>query len=224
MEVPGVVGLTRNEAKERLAGAGFEFGVRPREISEEDKGKVLEQSVAAGKKAQEGSTILLAVGVGSARVVVPDIEDASLAKGMIARAGLRPGSWKEDPNASVPAGVVIEQDPVEGSKVEPGTPVDLVVSTGPAKTSIPEVSGLSVEEAARILTEAGCTVTDVIERPSSRPSGTVVGTDPPIGTSVQEGTPVTIIASGGGGGDTPSFFNGGGGYSGDGGSYAGDQY
>ena len=63
-EVPRVVGLSAEEAKERLEEAGFEFEPRPRESSEEDAGKVLEQSVEGGKEAEEGSIILLAVGTG----------------------------------------------------------------------------------------------------------------------------------------------------------------
>ena len=63
-EVPRVVGLSAEEAKERLAGAGFESEPRPRESEEEDAGKVLEQSVAGGEEAEEGSIILLAVGTG----------------------------------------------------------------------------------------------------------------------------------------------------------------
>lgn len=138
-EVPRVVGLTENEAKERLQRAGFEAGVRPRESSEEDAGRVLEQSVAAGKEVEEGSTILLAIGAGTGEVVVPDLEDASRARGMIAEADLRLGSWEEGvPSTSVPAGAVIEQNPVEGTRVEPGTLVDLVVSTGPGQISVPE--------------------------------------------------------------------------------------
>ena len=62
--VPQVVGLSAEEAKKRLDEAGFESEPRPRQSSEEDADKVLEQSVAGGKAAEEGSIILLAVGTG----------------------------------------------------------------------------------------------------------------------------------------------------------------
>jgi beta-lactam-binding protein with PASTA domain len=52
--VPAVIGLGAQEARERLAAAGFEVGVRYREGTEGGNGKVLEQSVAGGKEADEG--------------------------------------------------------------------------------------------------------------------------------------------------------------------------
>jgi hypothetical protein len=63
-EVPDVLGLSAEEAEARLAEAGFESERRPRESSEEDAGKVLEQSVDGGKEVEEGSILLLAVGTG----------------------------------------------------------------------------------------------------------------------------------------------------------------
>jgi beta-lactam-binding protein with PASTA domain len=47
------VGLTEQEARRRLADAGFEIEVRHRESSAEDTGKVLEQSIPGGKVAEE---------------------------------------------------------------------------------------------------------------------------------------------------------------------------
>jgi PASTA domain len=49
VKVPGEVGLTEQEARRRLADAGFEIEVRYRESSAEDTGKVLEQSIPGGK-------------------------------------------------------------------------------------------------------------------------------------------------------------------------------
>src|SRR5215204_749397 len=69
VKVPGVEGLTEQEARERLAEAGFDTEVRDRTSPEEDDGssssssRVLEQSVPGGNEAaEEGSKILLTVG------------------------------------------------------------------------------------------------------------------------------------------------------------------
>lgn len=63
-QVPEVEGLTEEAATQRLQEAGFEAQTRPRQSSAQDAGLVLEQSVADGNRAEEGSTILLAVGTG----------------------------------------------------------------------------------------------------------------------------------------------------------------
>ncbi len=65
------------------------------------------------------------------RVQVPDLIYASTAETDLAAAGLKLGRQDEAPSDTVPVGVVSEQDPVEGTEVEEGTAVDIVVSTGP---------------------------------------------------------------------------------------------
>lgn len=64
VEVPRVAGLEQRAATERLDQAGFDAESRSRQSTEEDADLVLEQSVPAGDEAEEGSTILLAVGSG----------------------------------------------------------------------------------------------------------------------------------------------------------------
>ena len=53
VEVPAVEGLSGQEVRKRLDRAGLQVEVRSRESSEEDTGRVLEQSVASGKKTKE---------------------------------------------------------------------------------------------------------------------------------------------------------------------------
>jgi eukaryotic-like serine/threonine-protein kinase len=64
-------------------------------------------------------------------VQVPELYYASEAEGALTDAGLKLGDRKEASNDTVPAGVVIEQDPEAGTTVEEDTAVDIVVSTGP---------------------------------------------------------------------------------------------
>ncbi|MGH3148015.1 MAG: protein kinase domain-containing protein, partial [Rubrobacter sp.] len=64
VEVPFVEDLGENEARDRLEKAGLGTVVRSRQSYEEDAGQVLEQSVPAGEKVEEGSRILLAVSSG----------------------------------------------------------------------------------------------------------------------------------------------------------------
>jgi serine/threonine protein kinase len=68
-------------------------------------------------------------------VLVPDLYYASEAAGALNNAGLQLGNWTDVPNEVVPAGVVVETNPLEGTQVEQGTAVDIVVSTGPAQAA-----------------------------------------------------------------------------------------
>ena len=66
-----------------------------------------------------------------ATVQVPELYYASEAESTLADAGLEIGNWNEASDDTVPAAVVIAQDPEAGTTVEEDTAVDIVVSTGP---------------------------------------------------------------------------------------------
>jgi serine/threonine-protein kinase len=90
-------------------------------------------------------------------------------------------------NDTVPVGQVIAFDPAAGTQVERGANVNVQVSKGP--NVIPDVSRLSVADAADALQKAGYVVAGV----DGNPTRTVVGTNPPAGTPAKQGTGVTII-------------------------------
>lgn len=133
IEIPSVKNLGEQKARERLDNAGFQVEVRHRESPEEDAGKVLEQSVAGGNEAREGSKIVLTVGEGPQVASVPDLVGLtySEAEGELERAGLPLGGVEEVPSETVPAGVIVSQDPQAGSTLERGSYVYLTTSVGP---------------------------------------------------------------------------------------------
>ncbi|MDP8900581.1 MAG: PASTA domain-containing protein [Actinomycetota bacterium] len=204
-EVPRVVGLTEGEARERLAEEGFGVAVERRASAERDEGRVLEQSVSAGKEARRGSRVALAVGDGRTSVEAPDLVGmrASEAEEELRRAGLKLGERRESPSRDVPEGEVVAQKPAAGEEAKRGAEVDLTVSSGPPESGeadrveIPDVSGLGVEEATELLRGAGYEVAGTRREPSSEPEGAVIGTDPPTGQAVASGTPVILVVSDG---------------------------
>jgi eukaryotic-like serine/threonine-protein kinase len=133
VKVPGVEGLTEQAARERIADAGFEVGVRRQESSQEDSGRVLEQSVPGGKEVEEGSKILLTVGEAPEVARVPDLVDLSYteAETKLEEAGLLLGGVEEAPSETVPAGVITKQDPPAGTTLDPNSYVYLTTSVGP---------------------------------------------------------------------------------------------
>ncbi len=64
-------------------------------------------------------------------VRVPRLVYAATAESDLAAVGLKLGRQDEALSDTAPAGVVTEQDPAEGTEVEEGTAVDIVVSMGP---------------------------------------------------------------------------------------------
>jgi eukaryotic-like serine/threonine-protein kinase len=136
VKVPGVEGSTGQEARERLAEAGFDTQVRPQASPEEDSGRVLEQTVPGGKE-EEGSKTLLTVGEAPEVARVPDLVGLSYpeAENKLDEAGLLLGGVREAPSETVPAGVIMKQDPQSGTTLDPNSYVYLTTSVGPPDTA-----------------------------------------------------------------------------------------
>ncbi|HEX5974462.1 MAG TPA: Stk1 family PASTA domain-containing Ser/Thr kinase, partial [Rubrobacteraceae bacterium] len=133
VKVPGVEGSTEQEARERLAEAGFDTEVRDRTSPEEDAGRVLEQSVPGGNEAEEGSRILLTVGSKAPEVAkVPDLVGLSYpeAENKLDEADLLLGGVEEATSETVPAGEIMKQDPRSGTTLDPNSYVYLTTSVG----------------------------------------------------------------------------------------------
>jgi excisionase family DNA binding protein len=80
-------------------------------------------------------------------VEVPDLIGMALpeAEDELAEAGLKLGAWNEIPNYEVPVGRVVVQGPQASEEVDPETPVDVIVSSGPPLYQ-PEVPVSNIDE------------------------------------------------------------------------------
>ena len=74
------------------------------------------------------------------------------------KAGLQP-SEREENSDTVEKGRVISVSPTEGQKVDKGSSVTLVVSSGKPQADVPDVTGKSFDEAQSTLQAAGFKVT-----------------------------------------------------------------
>lgn len=93
-------------------------------------------------------------------------------------------------------GTVIAQDPLPGQMSEPGSTVSVTVSLGPRVGSVPDVIGLSEEQARGILQGSGYEG-EVIWVDDEAGVGEVVGTRPAPGTPVELPGHVTLLVSAG---------------------------
>jgi serine/threonine-protein kinase len=132
---------------------------------------------------------------GSETVAVPYVVGISqaLAVNEITDAGLTP-QVRRVSNSDVEEGVVISQNPTEGTRVDKETVVRIDVSSGKPEVTIPSVVGQSAEDAVAELTRAGL-VAQVVEINSDRDEGTVTAQSPGAGIVVVEGTQVRINVS-----------------------------
>jgi serine/threonine-protein kinase len=132
---------------------------------------------------------------GASPISVPFVEgkQQSLAVQEVTEAGLEPEVRKQ-PNENVDVGRVFDQDPVAGTRVDKGTTVVIFVSSGKAKTTVPDVVGSTRDEAVAALTAANLKVS-VFEVYSETAPGTVTAQKPPAGTRLTVGETVQINVS-----------------------------
>ncbi|MGY1848057.1 MULTISPECIES: Stk1 family PASTA domain-containing Ser/Thr kinase [unclassified Blastococcus] len=94
-----------------------------------------------------------------AQVTVPAFAglDQATAEQRITEAGLAVGDVTTEASATVPEGQVVSSTPPSGARVDAETPVDLVVSAGPDTILVPNVVGLTEDQARANLEQAGFT-------------------------------------------------------------------
>jgi serine/threonine-protein kinase len=130
-------------------------------------------------------------------LVVPRVLGLPLAEARRDIAAARLGTIDNgsEPHYSAPIGTVIWQDPPPGLVAPANLRVALVVSAGPPRVPVPDVAGLDVELARRLITAAGLTVGQVEQVQAAVPTGLAMMTRPPAATTVAPGTRVALVVS-----------------------------
>ena len=194
--VPGVTGKQEAEATITLHEAGFEVSVDQVE-NDIPEGEVIEQDPSAESEAEKGSTVAITVSLGPGTVKVPRVNGLSVAD---ARRALEDKGFETEvetrTSSSVPDGKVIGSNPSQGSRIAPGSTVELIASTGVKTAVVPNVLGLDRVSATTQLRRAGFVV-NANPRDSDEPEDQVLEQDPPAGEEVKIGTEITITYSSG---------------------------
>ena len=194
-EVPDVSGDPADEAQQTLEDAGFDVTATDQSSADVEAGIVIDTDPAAGESVQAGSEITMYVSSGVKQVAVPPLVGLTLgtAAQRIAAKGLEYNSTEEESDR--PAGEVISQSPDAGTKVDPGSTIEMVVSSGQPDTSVtvPSVVGKTQSEAESMLTGLGLVVTVQDQDTTIEPQdGRVIDQSPDSGTSLPAGSQIVI--------------------------------
>ena len=136
------------------------------------------------------------------KAVVPDViaMTRERATGLVRQAGLH---WrtKLEETTELPDGQIVSQFPMAGERMKRGSTVDLVIARAPATAGIPvpDVLGMTREEAERVLRGEGFRVNPVYSAGPLADLGKVVSQAPPAGAPVDRHTWVGIAVIGGSG-------------------------
>jgi len=192
--VPTVVGADQANAEAKLRQEGFRVDT-VQKTAEQPAGQVIGQDPTGGTKAKKGSTVTLTVSAGPQQVSVPQVVGltVSSARGRLQKAGLD-ASEREENSDTVAQGRVISVSPTEGQKVDKGSSVTLVVSSGKPQVEVPDVVGKSFDEAQSTLQAAGFKVTRV-DKESDKSAGTVLSQNPKSGGRIDSGSTIALTVA-----------------------------
>ena len=117
------------------------------------------QDPSGGTRADEGSTVTIRVSSGVGQATVPDVVGLSEIEARTALENEDFGvSDSSMPSDTVPEGDVISQDPAGGAEADRGSTVDIVISSGKEKATVPNVLGQTQTTAANELGRRGFSV------------------------------------------------------------------
>ena len=194
VDVPTVIDLPVAEAQDRIRQAGLEPDTKTEPNASVPENTVFDQNPKGGAEAERGSKVEIKVSSGKPLKPVPDVVglDFREASRILQEAGFTVDRVDE-PSDDKPVNEVLSQDPEADEDAPEGSAVSLTVSSGKAKTRVPNVIGRDPGSAGNELGRAGfATSQQTTSDCAAGQDGRVTATDPPPGTELTKGETVTI--------------------------------
>jgi beta-lactam-binding protein with PASTA domain/protocatechuate 3,4-dioxygenase beta subunit len=197
--VPDVLNMTEAAAETALNDANLVKGAITNEYSDTvDAGLVMGQDPISGTSAACDSAVNLVISSGPCMTAVPDVvgmTEAAAETTLIAN-DLAKGAITYEHSDTVDAGLVMEQDPTSGTSAPCDSAVNLVISSGPCMTTVPDVLGMTEAAAEMALTTDGLVKGAVTyECSDTVDAGLVMEQDPASGASVPCNSAVNLVIS-----------------------------
>lgn len=180
----------------------YEFVAEYQETDDYPSGTVISQVPEAGELVIAGSKVTLIVAKSADDIPVPNCYGLTLEKAerMLSNSKLNIYKTAEISSETVEEGSVVYTDPKAGSVVSADREITIYVSTGPSTTvinsyTVPDVSGLSQNDAKNFLKKSGFTNVNIETSDNPLPKGTVISQSPSAGKSVRENDSIKLVVS-----------------------------
>ncbi|MDG9718431.1 Stk1 family PASTA domain-containing Ser/Thr kinase [Streptomyces sp. DH24] len=212
--VPSVIGLSLEDAKDKLESDDYELTVETEtRESTDDPGTVLDQDPIKGTEVEKGSTITLTVAKEADRTPVPDVlgKTCDEAKAQMEDNGLV-GVCAEVPTTDQNQdGKVIATTPERNTTIDKGSQVQIQVGKfqQPEQVPVPTIQGQSLKDAKKAIQDAGLQVGNITGPGDD--NAIVLTSNPAQGTPVAKGSRVDLITAGQTNGGNGNGGNGNGG-------------
>ncbi|MEU9340525.1 Stk1 family PASTA domain-containing Ser/Thr kinase [Streptomyces sp. NPDC048278] len=195
-KAPNFVGQTYADAQKMAVNSSLKLGTPTRKTcNNAPKGSVCSQDPAANSDVKKGDTINLVVSTGAPKVVVPSVVGQNIDD---AKTTLEGDKYKfvvktKQQTSGEDPGTVLDQDPALGAEVQKGSTITLTIAKAQEKSTVPDVSGKSCDEAKAQMQANNLTGTcSEVETDDANLVGKVVSTDPQANTQVDKNSTVNI--------------------------------
>lgn len=198
VELPDFTGKNITEVESSESYRNFKFKVVEEFNAEYDLGVVYSQSPIPPKQIKENGEITLFVSKGPEKITIPptvDMEYGAAVK-LLQNMGLKVGQVSaQDENFQ--GGRIVKTDPVSGTEVLTGSMITLYVNMPAASSTawVPDLKGMTFNQAKSALTEAGLRVGEVTEKEDEVEKGRVLEQSVEAGRSVSKNTPISLVIS-----------------------------
>jgi beta-lactam-binding protein with PASTA domain/predicted Ser/Thr protein kinase len=194
--VPDVVGTDEAAAVTALHSKGFATDVVQKTSAERPEGTVISTDPSGGTEADKGSTVRVNVSSGPGTAPVPSVAGLSRsdARARLRRAGFKIEERRESSD-NVPAGKAIRTSPPSQTKLEKGSQVILLLSTGVEQVEVPDVTGQQFDSAAKGLQDRGFKVQRNDQVTDDKDPGTVLKQSPGANQKIDKGSTVTLAVA-----------------------------
>jgi len=197
VEIPDLAGSEQAQALEDLQNLGFKVGIENSADASVPAGSVIRTQPPSNTVINPDSLVTIIVSVGPEAFPIPYVLDIETERAIyvVEESGFILGQLLEVNDEGIPRGFVISQNPVAGTKMSPGTKVDLVISKGPSLIEISDLSRKSPEDAIQILETLGFEYELIEEYSEDIEIGLVSGTIPEAGEIVTPDQLIQVVVS-----------------------------
>jgi len=199
--VPDIVGMDIKEANNELKTVNLVMKVKEKRFSDEfEKDQIIFQEPGKGQKVKEGRQIEVIQSLGFEKIAVPGVVGKQLsdAEIIIGNEGFEIGDIDKNYDDKYKEGYIISQEPRAGTRVAKNSKIDLMVSKGPTpdKIPMPDLIGLTLEEARKKIQDSKLVLGEVTKKDSSDYyADQVIEQDTKPEVMVDEGIPVDLVVS-----------------------------
>ncbi|MFJ6561642.1 Stk1 family PASTA domain-containing Ser/Thr kinase [Streptomyces sp. NPDC091412] len=190
--VPNFVGQTKVAAEKMALNGSVEVAFTQDTCEDQPKGKVCSQDPKDGE-VKKGDTVNLVLSTGAPKVTVPDVRGVTFEK---AQSQLKDRGFaveKKTQESDQTPDVVISQDPEGDTELEKGSTITLTVAKPVAKSTVPDVTNATCDDALARMRENNLQG-ECVESPVNDPNqdNKVISTVPGPNQSVDKNSKVTI--------------------------------